>query len=102
MRFGLAKRYDHTPSQKAPELGLLWRPADLGNHRRGNQWNNAKFQTGLVFSPRSPLVSIGGHENAYVAMHTAFVNFAMGTDRPDTGFRVRVPGNPTSITMQPK
>lgn len=28
--------------------------------------NNAKFQTGLVFSPGSPLVSIGGHENGGV------------------------------------
>jgi len=44
----------------------LWRPADLGNHRRGNQRNNAMFQAGLVFSPCSPLVSIGGHENGGV------------------------------------
>ena len=66
MRPGLAKRNDYAPSQEAPELGLLWGPADLGDHRRGNQWNNAKFQTGLVFSPRSPLVSIGGYENGRV------------------------------------
>ena len=52
---------------------------------------------GLTFNRCQP-----GNEYAYVAMHTAFVNFAMGTDRPDTGFRVRVPGNPTSITLQPK
>jgi len=66
VRLGLAKRNDHAPSQEAPELGLLWGPAHLGDHQRGNQWNHAKFQTGLVFSPCSPLVSIGGHENGRV------------------------------------
>ena len=66
MRFGLPKRNDHAPSQEAPELGLLWGPADLGDHWRRNQWNNAKFQTDLVFSPCSPLVFIGGHENGVV------------------------------------
>jgi hypothetical protein len=66
VRLSLAERNDHAPSQEAPELGLLWGPADLGDHWRGNQWNNAKFQKGLVFSPCSPLVSIGGHENGGV------------------------------------
>ena len=66
MSLGFAKRNDHAPSQEAPELSLLWGPADLGDHRRGNQWNNAKFQTGPVFSPCSPLVPIGGHENGGV------------------------------------
>ena len=68
MRLALAKRNDHAPSQEAPELGLLLGPADLGDHRRGNQWNNTKFQTGLVFSPCSPLASIGGHENGGVVV----------------------------------
>jgi hypothetical protein len=63
VRFALANRNDHAPSQKAPELRLLWGAADLGDNRRRNQWNNAKFQAGLVFSPSSPLASIGGHEN---------------------------------------
>src|SRR5439155_9846239 len=38
---------------------------------------------GLTFARCQP-----GHENAYVAMQTAFVNFAMGTDRPAPGLRV--------------
>jgi len=59
VRFALAKRNDHAPSQETSELDLLWRPADLGDNRRGNQWNNAQFQAGLVFSPSSALVSIG-------------------------------------------
>ena len=63
MRLALAKWNDGAPSQEAPELGLLRGPADLGHHGRGNQWNKAKFQTDLVFSPRPSLVSIGGHEN---------------------------------------
>lgn len=62
----LTKRNDDTSGQEAPELGLLWGPADLGGDRRGNQWNNAKFQTGLVFSPCSPLVSSGGRKNGGV------------------------------------
>ncbi len=33
-------------------------PADLGNHRGGNRWINAKLQSGLVFKPRAPLASI--------------------------------------------
>jgi hypothetical protein len=43
MGLGLAKRNDHAPSQETPELGLLCGPADLGDHRRRNQRNNAKF-----------------------------------------------------------
>jgi len=66
VRLALAKRNDRAPSQEAPELGLLRGPADLGDHGRRNQWNNAKFQTDLVFSPRPSLVSIGGHENGGV------------------------------------
>src|SRR5206468_3327887 len=50
---------------------------------------------GLTFARCQP-----GHENAYVAMHTAFVNFAMGTDRPDTGFRVRVPGDTIHLAVE--
>jgi hypothetical protein len=66
VRVGLAKRSNHAPGQEAPELGLLWGPADLGDHWRGNYWNNAKFQTGLVFGPRSPLISISRYENGSV------------------------------------
>jgi len=71
VRLGLAKGKDRAPSQEALELCLLWGPADLGDYRRGNQWNNAEFQTGLVFSPCSPLVSIGGHENGGVVDDSA-------------------------------
>ena len=53
-------------AQEASELGLLWGPADLNDHRRGNQRNYAKFQTDLVFSPCSALVSVGGHKNGSV------------------------------------
>ncbi len=66
MGLGLAKRNDRAPNQEAPELGLLWRPADLGDDRRRDRWNNAKFQPGLVFGPRSPFVSVGGHEHGGV------------------------------------
>lgn len=66
MRFGLPQRNDHAPSQETPELSLLWGPADLGDHWCRNQWNNAQFQTDLVFSPSSPLIFIGGHENGDV------------------------------------
>ena len=41
---------------------MLWGPADLNDHRRGNQRNYAKFQTDLVFSPRPALVSVGSHK----------------------------------------
>ena len=71
VRLALAKRNDHATSQEAPELGLLWGPADLGDHRRRNKRNNAKFQTGLVFSPCPPLVSIRGHENGGVVNNGA-------------------------------
>jgi hypothetical protein len=63
VRLALAKRHDHASSQKAPELDLLWGTAYLSDHRGWNQWNNAKFQTRLVFRPRAPLVSIGGDEH---------------------------------------
>jgi len=66
MRFALAKRNDHAPSQEAAKLRLLWGPADLGDHRCGNEGNNAKFQPGLVFCPCSPLASVGGNENGGV------------------------------------
>jgi hypothetical protein len=63
VRFALTKSNNHATGQEAPELRLLRGPAYLGDHRRRNQWNNAKFQTGFVFSPRPTLVPIGGHEN---------------------------------------
>jgi hypothetical protein len=66
VRFVLAKRNDHAPGQEAPELDLLWGPADLGDNGRRNQWSNAQFQADLVFSPSPPLVSIGCHENGSI------------------------------------
>ena len=66
VRFALAKRNDHAPSQETPELDLLWGTADLGDNGRRNQWNNAQFQADLVFSPSPPLVSIGCNENGGV------------------------------------
>jgi hypothetical protein len=44
---------------------------------------------GLTFAKAQP-----GQEGAYVAMHRAFVNFALGTGVTDTGFRVRLAGSP--------
>ena len=73
VRLALTKRNHHTTSQEAPELDLLWRPADLGDDRCGNQRDKAKFQTGLVFSPRPPLVSVRGHENGGVVNDGAHV-----------------------------
>ena len=58
----LAKRNDRAPGQEAPELGLLWRPADLGDDGRGNQRNNAKLQTRLMFRPSPPIVPVRRHE----------------------------------------
>lgn len=34
---------------------MLWRPTDLSDYGRRNHVKNNKFQTGLVFSPCSPL-----------------------------------------------
>jgi hypothetical protein len=66
VRFALAKRNDHAPSQETPQLDLLWGPADLGDNGRRNQWNSAQFQADLVFSPSPPLVSIGCNQNGGV------------------------------------
>ena len=66
VRLRLAKRSNLAPRQEAPELGLLWGPTHLSDHRRGNQWNDAKFQAGLVIGPRSPLISVSGHKNGGV------------------------------------
>mgnify|MGYP007037765668 CR=1 FL=1 len=62
----LAKRNNRAPTQEAPQLGLLCGPAHLRDNRSRNQRNQSKFQTGLVFRPRPPVVSIGGHENGGV------------------------------------
>src|SRR5437870_395959 len=48
---------------KSAGVELVAGPADLSDHWRGNQWNDAELQTGLVFRPRPPLISTGGHEN---------------------------------------
>jgi hypothetical protein len=37
VRFALAQRNDHAPSQETPELDLLWGAADLGDNGRRNQ-----------------------------------------------------------------
>jgi hypothetical protein len=66
VRIGLTKRDHHAPSQETPKLRLLWGPADLNDHRRGNQRNYARFQTDFVFGPRSPLASVRGHQNGSV------------------------------------
>jgi hypothetical protein len=58
VRLGLAERNDGAPGQEAPKLRLLRGPAHLSDHRRGNQWNKAKFQTDLVFGPRTALVAV--------------------------------------------
>jgi hypothetical protein len=50
---------------------------------------------GLTFAPCQP-----GHENAYVAVHRAFVNYALAANAPDTTFRVRV-GAPL-VDVSPK
>ena len=70
------------PGQETPELGLFGRPTDLGDHRRGNKWDNTKFQTGLVFSPCSPLVSIGRHENGGVIEDGAHAERRTARDVP--------------------
>src|SRR5262249_57903188 len=46
-------------------------PSTWAHHGRGTQWNTAKFQTGLVFRPRPPLVSVGGHEDGGVVNDSA-------------------------------
>jgi hypothetical protein len=66
VRIALPQGNNLAPGQEPPELSLLWGAADLGDHRRGNQGKDAKFQTGLVFSPYSPLAYIGGHQNGGV------------------------------------
>jgi len=66
IRLGVTERNHHAPIQEAPQLGLLWGPADLNEHWRRNQRNDGEFQTGLVFSPRPPLVSVCGHQNGGV------------------------------------
>ena len=67
MRIFLVHRKDRAPSEKVPEFGLLWRPADLGDYRRRNERNNAKLQTDPVFSLRVPLVCVGCNESGVVA-----------------------------------
>ncbi len=56
VRFALAKRNDHAPGQEAPELDLLWGPADLGDNRRRNEWNNVASAVGTAqeFHPSIP------------------------------------------------
>jgi hypothetical protein len=44
---------------------------------------------GLTFARAQP-----GQEDAYVAVHRAMVNYAMGAGTPDTGFRVQLSGAP--------
>jgi len=62
-------------------LGLLWGPADLNDHRRGNQRNYARFQTDLVFSPRPALVSVGGVRSCARTLRRASA-ISSGVKRP--------------------
>src|SRR5579884_2796052 len=66
MRLTLAKSSHHAPRQKAAQLDLLWRAADLRDHGRRHERNNAKFQTSLVFCPYPPVISICCYENGGV------------------------------------
>lgn len=52
---------------------------------------------GLTFAPCQP-----GHENAYVAVHRAFVNFVLASNAPDTTFRVRVGAPLVDVGPGPK
>jgi hypothetical protein len=80
VRFALAMRNDHAPSQETPELDLLRGPAHLGDNGRWDQWNNAQFQTDLVFGPGPALVSIGGNENGSVIDDGAHAGRRAGRD----------------------
>lgn len=71
VRLAFAERNDRAPGQEAPELGLLRRPADLGENRRRNRRNSAEFQTRLVLCPCPPTVPIGRHENGCVVDNAA-------------------------------
>src|SRR5262245_40068166 len=66
MRLALAQGQDRAARQKAPELGLLWGPADLGEDRCWNQWKSPEFQPGFMLCPCPPLAAIRGHENGRV------------------------------------
>jgi len=57
--------------QESAELGLSRRPAHLGHNRGRNHRNNAKLQTGLVFRPPPPLVSIGGRQKRRIVNKAA-------------------------------
>jgi hypothetical protein len=49
---------------------------------------------GLMFAPALP-----GRDYAYQAVYRAFVNFAITTDVPDTGFRLRISGGPNARVL---
>jgi hypothetical protein len=49
---------------------------------------------GLTFAPATP-----GREYAYTAVHSAFVNYALSSDVPDTGFRLRISGGPNANVL---
>jgi hypothetical protein len=50
--------------------------------------------TGLTFAPAPP-----GREYAYQAVYRAFVSYALNTDVPDTGFRLRISGGPNAHVL---
>jgi hypothetical protein len=52
---------------------------------------------GLTFAPATP-----GREYAYTAVHSAFVNYALSSDVPDTGFRLRISGGPNANVLDQK
>jgi hypothetical protein len=49
---------------------------------------------GLTFAPAP-----AGRDYAYQAVYRAFVNYAVSTDIPDTGFRLRISGGPNAHVL---
>jgi hypothetical protein len=49
---------------------------------------------GLTFAPAPP-----GREYVYQAVYRSFVSYALNTDVPDTGFRLRVSGGPNAHVL---
>ena len=53
------------------------------------------FSNGLSFAPASP-----GRDYAYQSVYRSFVSYAMNTDVPDTGFRLRTSGGPNAKVLE--
>jgi hypothetical protein len=50
---------------------------------------------GLSFAPASP-----GRDYAYQSVYRSFVSYAMNTDVPETGFRLRISGGPNAKVLE--